>query len=108
MKVHDSSIANQQYLSLTRPYTLPLSLGRVGRSGKQKCYVTDRPTDGPTDTASSRVASLRLKRQFFSMPSVSLLLISSTSADFVMNKCAGADFVMNECTSADIKANKVV
>ena len=66
----------------TRPYTLPPSRGRVGRSGmaqktftfclagaevpkslaNQKCYgPTDRPTDRQTDTVSSRVACPRLK-----------------------------------------------
>ena len=51
---------------ITRPSTLPLSRGRVGRSGIAKkrshfVLVTDGPTDRPTDTASSRVASPRLK-----------------------------------------------
>jgi len=55
-------IANiEETEKITRPYTLPPSRGRVGRSGKQKSYVTDRPTDRPTDTAASRVACPRLK-----------------------------------------------
>ena len=58
----------------TRPYTLPLSRGRVGRSGIAKKHLhfvlvtdgrtdrpTDRPTDGRTAKASYRVACPQLK-----------------------------------------------
>merc|ERR1711915_524604 len=49
----------------TRPYTLSLSRGRVGRSGIAKkrshfVFVMDGLTDRPTDTAGSRVACPRL------------------------------------------------
>ena len=65
----------------TRPYTLPLSRGRVGRSGIAKknarilfWFPTDGRTDQPTDRAASWVACPRLKKQTYFLATFCLTL----------------------------------